>query len=225
MGDTERPVMEQSEKGRGEKGRGGFSRRGFLKGAGVTAAVAAVAKLPEVAVAADTPDAAAMNTPISGEVKITLEINGEKRAVTVEPRTTLLSCLRDRLNPALTGPKLVCNVGTCGACTVMLNGKAVYGCSVLAVDAIGKKITTVEGIGTPDKLSPVQKAFLEKDGMMCGYCTDGFVTAITAYLGDHPNPTLDELKVGIKGNFCRCGTYPHLFEAALSAAKAMKGIA
>jgi len=225
MGDVQRPVLEQNE-GPG-KGAGGVSRRGFLKGAGVTAAVAAVASsgLPEVKGAEAGPDPSALNTPISGELNITLNINGQKRGVIVEPRTTLLSALRDRLEPALTGPKLVCNVGTCGACTVMLNGKAVYGCSVLAIDAVGKKITTVEGIGTPEKLSPVQQAFLEKDGMMCGFCTDGFVTAITAYLADHPNPTLEELKVGIKGNFCRCGTYPHVFEAALSAARSMKGTA
>lgn len=222
MGDVKRPMLDETQD---KVPARGFTRRGFLRGAGMTAAVAAVAQagLPEVAVADDAPDASAMNTPVSGEVKITLDINGQKRSVTVEPRTTLLSALRDRLEPALTGPKLVCNAGTCGACTMMLNGRAVYGCSVLAVDAIGKKVTTVEGIGTPEKLSPVQKAFVEKDGMMCGYCTDGFVTAITAYLSEHPDPTPDELKVGIKGNFCRCGTYPHVFEAALSAAKAMRG--
>jgi xanthine dehydrogenase YagT iron-sulfur-binding subunit len=203
----------------------GFTRRGFLRGAGITAVAAAVAEtgLSTKAVAADEPDASALNKPVAGDVKITLNINGQDRTVTVEPRTTLLSTLRDRLDPALTGPKLVCNAGTCGACSVILNNKVVYGCSVLAVDAIGKKIITVEGIGTPEKLSPVQAAFVEKDGMMCGFCTDGFVTAITAFLQKNPNPTLDQLKVGIKGNFCRCGTYPHVFEAALAAAKVMRG--
>ncbi|HVT82060.1 MAG TPA: (2Fe-2S)-binding protein [Phycisphaerae bacterium] len=201
----------------------GFSRRGFLRGAGMTAVVAAVADtgIARLAKAADA-DPKALNTPISGEVNITLSLNGANRNVTVEPRTTLLSALRDRLEPALTGPKLVCNMGTCGACTVIMDGRAVYGCSVLAIDAVGKQITTVEGIGTPDNLSPVQKAMCEKDGMMCGFCTDGFVTAITAYLHKNPSPTLEELKVGIKGNFCRCGTYPHVFEAALAASKAMK---
>src|SRR5205085_11422846 len=116
-------------------------------------------------------------------------------------------------------PKLVCNAGTCGACTVMLNGRNVYGCSVLAIDAVGKQITTVEGIGTPDNMSPVQAAFMEKDGMMCGFCTSGFVTSITSYLKRNPNPTLDDLKVNLKGNFCRCGTFPRVFEAALTAAK------
>ncbi len=225
MGDSKR-LLEETEPRTGGKGPdGGFTRRGFLKGAGISAAAAAVATtgLSEIALGADQPDPAALNTPISGEVSITLTINGQQRQVSVEPRTTLLSALRDRLDPALTGPKLVCNVGTCGACTMILDGKAVFGCSVLAIDAIGKKITTVEGIGTPENLSPVQAAFIENDGMMCGFCTDGFVTAITAYLKDHPDPTLEELKIGIKGNFCRCGTYPHLFQAALEAAKNMRG--
>ncbi len=207
-----------------ETSKAGFSRRGFLRGAGVTAVAAAVADggLAEKLARAAEPDAKALNTPISGEVNITLSLNGANRSVSVEPRTTLLSALRDRLDPALTGPKLVCNMGTCGACSVMLDGKAVYGCSVLAVDAIGKQITTVEGLGTPENLSPVQKAMCAADGMMCGFCTDGFVTAITAFLHKNPNPDLEQLKEGIKGNFCRCGTYPHIFEAALAAAKAMR---
>jgi xanthine dehydrogenase YagT iron-sulfur-binding subunit len=202
-----------------------FTRRGFLKGAGLTAVAAVVADKGLVQAAPQTvgPDAAALGTPISGEVNVSLSLNGQTRQVAVEPRTTLLSAIRDRLEPPLTGPKLVCNAGTCGACTVIVDGKAAYGCSLLAVDCLGKKITTVEGIGTPDNLSPVQKAFVEKDGMMCGFCTDGFVTAITAYLAKNPDPTLDQLKSGIKGNFCRCGTYPHVFEATLAAAKAMRG--
>src|SRR5262249_8982572 len=129
----------------------GFTRRGFLRGAGITAVVAvAEGRLADVATAQPAPQAAAsaLNKPISGEINTPLNINGRDRQITVEPRTTLLSAIRDRLEPALTGPKLVCNMGTCGACTVILDGKAVYGCSVLAVDVIGKKITTVEGIGT-----------------------------------------------------------------------------
>lgn len=203
----------------------GLSRRSILKGVGL-AAVSADGLINRMAEAADAipgAEATALNTPISGTVKVKLNINGKEREVAVEPRTTLLSAIRDRLEPALTGPKLVCNAGTCGACTVMLNDKAVYGCSVLAVDVAGKKITTVEGIGTPDNLSPVQAAFVEKDGMMCGFCTSGFVTSITAFLKTNPAPSLDELKQGIKGNFCRCGTYPHVFEAALAASKVNGG--
>jgi xanthine dehydrogenase YagT iron-sulfur-binding subunit len=201
----------------------GAPRRGFLRGASLTAVAAAVADTRLAPAADPVPDPAALNTPIAGEVPITLTLNGQARQVSVEPRTTLLSAIRDRLDAPLTGPKLVCNAGTCGACTVLVDGKIAYGCSLLAVDVIGKKITTVEGIGTPDNLSPVQKAFVEKDGMMCGFCTDGFVTAITGFLAKNPNPTPEQVREGIKGNFCRCGTYPHVFEATLAAAKAMRG--
>jgi xanthine dehydrogenase YagT iron-sulfur-binding subunit len=200
--------------------KSGLSRRGFLKGVGAAAVVAdgLIGRISEAAAAGE----ADPSLPVSGPVKISLKINGQDRPVTVEPRTTLLSSLRDRLDPAITGPKLVCDAGTCGACTVLLNGKPVYGCSVLAIDAVGKEITTVEGIGTPEHLSPVQAAFVEKDGMMCGYCTSGFVTTITALIRDNPNPTLEQVKEGCKGNFCRCGTYPHVFAAALTAAKNSK---
>jgi xanthine dehydrogenase YagT iron-sulfur-binding subunit len=206
----------------------GMSRRGFLRGVG-TAAVVADTILSRAAHAAadlpvDAPDAAALSTPVSGPIDVTLTLNGKPRKVTVEPRTTLLSAIRDRLDPPLTGPKLVCDAGTCGACTVLLEGKAVYGCSVLAIDTVGKPITTVEGLGTPDHLSPVQEAFCEKDGMMCGFCTSGFVTAVTGFLNENPNPTRDQVREGIKGNFCRCGTFPHVFDAALSAAAKMKAV-
>jgi xanthine dehydrogenase YagT iron-sulfur-binding subunit len=199
--------------------RSGLSRRGFLKGVGA-AAVATDGLLAHVtrSAGAET-DLSSQLGPISGPVKITLNVNGQLRPVTVEPRTTLLSALRDRLEPAVTGPKLVCDAGTCGACTVLLNGKNVYGCSVLAIDAVDKTIVTVEGLGTPDHLSPVQAAFVDKDAMMCGFCTSGFVTTVTAILQKNPKPTLEQVREGCKGNFCRCGTYPHVFAAALSAAK------
>jgi aerobic-type carbon monoxide dehydrogenase small subunit (CoxS/CutS family) len=205
-----------------------MSRRRFLRGAAV-AAVATDAALGRITEAAEPkpaapaePNAAALNTVISGEVKVTLDVNGQQRAVTVEPRTTLVNALRDRLEPALTGPKLVCDAGTCGACTVLLNGKPVFGCSVLAIDAVGKKVTTVEGLGTPDKMNPVQAAFVEKDAMMCGFCTSGFVTTISALLKENPNPNEQQVREACKGNFCRCGTYPHVFEAAMAAAKNAK---
>jgi len=198
----------------------GWSRRNFLKGVGAAAIAAdTILQRVEKSAAADTVDPAAVDTPISGSIPITLNVNGRPRQVTVEPRTTLVSALRDRLDPAVTGPKVGCNMGTCGACTVILNGKPVYGCSILAIDAVGKQISTVEGFGTPENMSPVQAAMVEKDGMMCGFCTSGFVTSITALLRTNPNPTLDQVKAGCKGNFCRCGSYPHLFEAALTAAK------
>ena len=198
-----------------------WTRRNFLKGVGV-AAVSTEAVLARAAQAADPapPGADAVNTVLEGSVKLTLHVNDQDRQVTVEPRTTLISALRDRLEPAITGPKLVCNEATCGACTVLLNGMPVYGCSVLAIDAVGKKVTTVEGLGTPDKMNAVQAAFVEKDAMMCGFCTSGFVTTISALVRDNPKPTEQQVREACKGNFCRCGTYPHVFAAAQAASKA-----
>jgi xanthine dehydrogenase YagT iron-sulfur-binding subunit len=197
-----------------------LSRRRFLKGVGAAGVGALMVDLP-LAKAADPQPAVADATdkPISGDIDIVLHVNGRDRKVTVEPRTTLLNALRNNMNPPVTGPKLVCDMGTCGGCTLLLNDKAVYGCLVLAIDAVGKNITTVEGIGTPENLSPVQAAFGEKDGMMCGYCTDGFVTSITGLLKANPNPTEQEVREACKGNFCRCGTYPRIFQAAMAAAK------
>jgi xanthine dehydrogenase YagT iron-sulfur-binding subunit len=209
--------------GSGEKGpgRSGFSRRRFLKGVGVAGVGAIVADYPLLAAAESQPaPAGAASKTVSGNINIVLNVNGQDRKVTVEPRTTLLNALRNNMDPPLTGPKLVCDMGTCGCCTVLLDDKPVYGCMSLAIDVVGKKITTVEGIGTPEQLSPVQAAFGENDAMMCGYCTDGFVTSITGLLKANPNPTEQEIREGCKGNFCRCGTYPRIFQAALEAARA-----
>jgi len=196
------------------------SRRKFLKGVGVAGAGAALVDhiiAPDTA--AITKKSIVAGQPVNGSVDIVLDVNGARRSVNVEPRTTLLNALRNQLEPAVTGPKLVCDMGSCGACTVLMDGKNVYSCLVLAVDAVGKKLTTVEGFGTPEKMSAVQAAFVEHDGLMCGFCTPGFVTTISAYLKKNANPTLDEVREACKGNFCRCGTYPRVFEAALAAAK------
>ncbi len=193
------------------------SRRRFLKGVGIAGAGAAFAD--HLLIEAEAKQAPARETALSGNVEVTLDINGQKRRVKVEPRTTLLNSLRNHLESPLTGPKLVCDMGTCGACTVLLDGKPVYSCLLLAVDAVGRKITTVEGLGSPDALNAVQSSFIEKDALMCGFCTPGFVTTISAYLKKNPNPTLAEVREACKGNFCRCGTYPRVFEAALAAAK------
>jgi xanthine dehydrogenase YagT iron-sulfur-binding subunit len=199
------------------------SRRKFLKGVSVAGAGAA---LVDHLIATETKGSAektiVAGEPVSGSVNIVLNVNGAKRNVTVEPRTTLLNALRNHLEPAVTGPKLVCDMGSCGACTVLMDGKNVYSCLVLAVDAVGKKLTTVEGFGTPENMSAVQAAFVEHDGLMCGFCTPGFVTTISAYLKKNPNPSLDEVREACKGNFCRCGTYPRVFEAALAAAKSAR---
>jgi len=196
------------------------SRRKFLKGMGVAGAGAALA---DQLIGSEKKivnfDSTAAPDALNGTVDIALDVNGTKRNVTVEPRTTLLNALRNHADPPITGPKLVCDMGTCGACTVLMDGKNVYSCLVLAVDAVGKKLTTVEGFGTPENMNAVQSAFVEHDGMMCGFCTPGFITTISAYLKKNPNPTLDQVREACKGNFCRCGTYPRVFEAALAAAK------
>jgi aerobic-type carbon monoxide dehydrogenase small subunit (CoxS/CutS family) len=216
-------MTDEHDEGRdGKHSRHDPSRRRFLKGVGVVGAGAALAdnlllKHEAEAHAAERDAAAAR--PNAGALSLTLDINRRKRGVSVEPRTTLLSAMRHHLDPPLTGPKLVCDVGACGACTVLMDGRAVYSCLVLAADAAGRKLTTVEGLGSPERLSDVQRAFVEHDALMCGFCTPGFVMTITAYLKKNPNPTLEEVREACKGNFCRCGTYPRVFEAALAAAK------
>jgi xanthine dehydrogenase YagT iron-sulfur-binding subunit len=192
-------------------------RRKFLKGAGIAGAGAAIAD--HLWTETEAAEEQAKPKVMSGEGMVVLKVNGVQQTVNVEPRTTLLNAMRNHLEPAVTGPKLVCDMGTCGACTVLLDDKPVYSCLVLAVDAANKKITTVEGLGTPEKPNPVQAAFVEHDALMCGFCTPGFVTTISAYLKKNPNPSLAEVREACKGNFCRCGTYPRVFEAALAAAK------
>ena len=191
-------------------------RRKFLKGVGIAGAGAAITD--HLWTEAEAKEQQAKPNGMSGEGKVALNVNGEERTVDVEPRTTLLNAMRNHLDPAVTGPKIVCDMGTCGACTVLIDDKPVYSCLVLAVDAANKKITTAEGLGTPEKPNAVQAAFVEHDALMCGFCTPGFVTTISAYLKKNPNPSLAEVKEACKGNFCRCGTYPRVFEAALAAA-------
>lgn len=196
------------------------SRRRFLKGVGIAGAGAALAD--SLLIQAEAKDTQASGGPVSGRQNVALNINGQRRTVKVEPRNTLLNTLRNDLDPPLTGPKLVCDAGTCGACTVLLDGKPVYSCLVLAIDTAGKEITTVEGLGSPGVLNAVQSAFVDKDALMCGFCTPGFITTISAYLKKHPGASGQEIRDACKGNFCRCGTYPRIFEAALAAAKAME---
>ena len=150
-----------------------------------------------------------------------LTINGKTINVDVEDDTPLLWAIRE--NVGLTGTKYGCGIAQCGACTVHVDGVAMRSCGVPVSEAVGKQITTVEGLGTPENLSAVQAAFVEKDAMMCGFCTSGFVTTVTGLLNENPNPTLEEVREGCKGNFCRCGTFPHVFQAALTAAVNLKG--
>ena len=214
----------------GERGGRSFvvSRRSFIKGAGAGVAGATVlggaSVLQEDAQAQGAPGAGIQKMG-PGPVKVTLNINGSNRAVEVEPRTSLVNVLRGvghtplPADQALTGAKVGCDRGSCGACTVLVDGKAVYSCMMLAIDVQGRKITTAEGVAQGERLSAVQQAMVDKDGYQCGYCTPGFVMSLTGLLNENPNPSLDEVKTAVSGNLCRCGAYPRIFEAALAAAK------
>jgi aerobic-type carbon monoxide dehydrogenase small subunit (CoxS/CutS family) len=194
------------------------SRRTFLRGVGTGAVGSAL--LSGAQIAEREAEAAPVAAADASGARITLNVNGKAHTVQVEPRTTLASALRDRLD--MTGTKVVCDRGSCGGCTVLMDGKTVYSCMMLALDAQGHKITTVEGLAKGDQLDPVQAAFVEKDALMCGFCTPGFVMSIRALLNRTPDPSLDQVKEACSGNICRCGTYPRVFEAALAAAKQRK---
>lgn len=190
------------------------SRRFFLKSFGTSAAVAATAQVEAVAAELEKVNAEKVQGP--GTVPVTLQVNGKALKLELEPRVTLLEALRNHSN--LTGAKEVCDRGTCGACTVLLDDKPVYSCSKLAIDSQGAKITTVEGLAKDGKLSPVQQAFIEQDALMCGFCTPGFIMSVTALLKQNPRPSAEQVKHACSGNLCRCGTYPRVLQAALKAA-------
>ncbi len=189
----------------------GISRRDFFRSGGVGAASTAL--LHEGVLARSE-----AGTQILGpdKVPIRLSVNGKAHHLEVEPRVTLLDALRDRLK--VTGGKGVCDRATCGSCTVLLDGKPVYACSTLAIEAQAKPIMTVEGLGAPDKLHPLQQAFVENDAQQCGFCTPGFVVAAKAFLDKHPNPSVEEIRKGLGGNLCRCGTYAGIQAAVLQTA-------
>ena len=153
-------------------------------------------------------------------VPIALRINGTTHMLTLEPRVTLLDALRNHLD--LTGAKKVCDRGTCGACTVQIDGKAVYSCTVLAIDAAesGADIRTIESLATEGQLHPVSAAFVENDAQQCGFCTPGFVMASKAYLDAYPRPSYEEVCAGLGGNVCRCGTYMGVRRAVVAAGSA-----
>ncbi|HHY84866.1 MAG TPA: (2Fe-2S)-binding protein [Verrucomicrobia bacterium] len=190
------------------------SRRSFLKTFGTTAAAAATAQVETIA--AELQQANAERVVGPGAVPITLQINGKAVKLELEPRVTLLDALRNHLS--YTGAKEVCDRATCGACTVLVDDQPVYACSMLAIEAQGKAITTVEGLAENGRLSPVQEAFVDQDALMCGYCTPGFVMSVTALLKRNPKPTAEDVKHACAGNLCRCGTQPRILQAALKAA-------
>jgi xanthine dehydrogenase YagT iron-sulfur-binding subunit len=192
-----------------------FSRRGFLKGVSISGSVLTTGVLET-----EESEAQTVKTLGPGEVPITLMINERPHKVNVEPRFTLLDTMRNRLN--LTAAKRVCDRGTCGACTVIIDGKVMYSCSVLAIDARGRKIQTLEGLLQNGRPHPVSQAWTDNDAQQCGYCTPGFVMAAKGFLDRHPNPTEEDVKKGLGGNLCRCGTYMGIRKAVLEAAQAMK---
>jgi len=152
--------------------------------------------------------------------RLTIEVNGERRKLRVDPDQTLLSVLRDELG--LTGTKYGCGEGQCGACTVLLDSTATRSCLLRVGNVIGRKITTIEGIQTGDELHAVQQAFVAHDALQCGYCTSGMIVAAVGLLERNPDPTESEIRRGMDGNVCRCGTYPRIVSAIQAAAKAGK---
>ena len=186
----------------------GVSRRGFFKGVGSGVVAASLAPALLQAEQAAGPAATA----------ISLNINGRVRQVTVEPRVTLLDALRNHLD--ITGAKKVCDRGTSGACTMMMDGRIVYSCSVLAIEAQGARIETVESLAGPNgQMHPVQAAFVNNDAQQCGFCTPGFVMACKGFLDRNPAPTREQALKGLGGNLCRCGTYVGVAAAVLEAGK------
>ncbi len=193
-----------------------FSRRGFLKGAGVTAATTVLESAHAVAREARE---AAQGASSAGPdaVSVNLRINGQEHAVSIEPRYTLAETLRDNLG--LTGTKVVCDRGSCSACTVWIDKVPALACMTLAIDAVGRDVTTIEGLSHGDVMHPVQAAFVKHDAMQCGFCTPGMVMSCVALLERTPNPDLADVKHAVSGNLCRCGTYPKVFAATLEVAQ------
>ncbi len=190
------------------------SRRGFLKGAGVAAATTVIETTSALAREAQTARATHAVGPDAFPVK--LLINGHEHAVTIEPRYTLAETLRDNLG--LTGTKVVCDRGSCSACTVWIDKTPALACMTLAIDAVGRQITTIEGLSHGDTMHEMQAAFVKHDAMQCGFCTPGMVMSCAALLDRNPNPNLDDVKHAVSGNLCRCGTYPKVFAATLDVA-------
>ncbi len=207
--------MDHSSK-RGD--RPGVSRRDFLRGTGAAAtAVASLVKVPGVE-AQEAKSGADVVAIGPGPVKLSLEVNGTTMTTNVEPRVTLLDALRNYLD--VTGCKKVCDRGTCGACTVMVDGKPIYSCTMLALEAEGKKIRTAESLIDGGKLDPVPAAFVACDAQQCGFCTPGFVVAMRAVLDANPKATPAEVEKGLAGNICRCGTYEQMRHAIEDLCKA-----
>jgi len=197
-----------------EDGHGGISRRGFITS--VSAGIVGTTTLGR------TPAAPPVEILSAEEMlPITLRVNGRDHKLLVEPRWTLGDVLRETLG--LTGTKIGCSRGECGACTVLMDGRPRYSCLTLAVEAEGVAITTVEGLMKGEELGDVQQAFVEEDGYQCGFCTPGQVVAVEGLLRENPDPSFEEIRMGVSGNLCRCGAYANIFRAARRAADQRRG--
>ncbi|OPG06766.1 oxidoreductase [Streptomyces sp. GKU 895] len=194
------------------QGRSGVSRRGFL-GAG---AVAAAAAAPLVATAAHASPAAEGD----GLVTVQVTVNGDRHAVRVDPRGTLLDTLREKLE--LTGTKKGCDRGQCGACTVHVDGRRVLSCLTLAATTNGREVTTIEGLADGEQLHPMQQAFIDHDGFQCGFCTPGQIMSAVAMVDEGPARTDDEIRERMSGNICRCSAYPFIVDAVRDGQEAMR---
>jgi xanthine dehydrogenase YagT iron-sulfur-binding subunit len=203
-----------SDEKRAAGARLSVGRRSFLKTVGAAPLAASLVTPAEA-------EAQAARVLGPGEAPLDLVINGKKYSLKVEPRVTLLDALRTRLK--LTGLKRVCDRGTCGACTMIVGDRAVYACSLLAIEAQGQPIRTIEGLATGTVLHKVQQAFCDQDALMCGFCTPGMIMATVALLERHPNPTAELVRRELDGNVCRCGTYVRVVEAALKAGGVSRG--
>ncbi len=193
----------------------GLTRRGFLTTLGAGAVTLAVSDKVHAAPVAD-----AEMTERGEMTKLVLQINGRKYRLLVEPRWSLLYVLREQLG--LTGTKVGCERGECGSCTVLIDDVPRYACMTLAVEAEGARITTLEGLMKGEELGPVQQAFVEQDAFQCGYCTPGQIMAVEGLLRKNPHPSTEEIRNGMSGNLCRCGTYKHIVNAVKKAAELKK---
>jgi xanthine dehydrogenase YagT iron-sulfur-binding subunit len=199
-----------------KNGKQKLSRRKFLKTAGMASGAVAVGLFVKPAPRAKA--TAAKHQPLGpGQVEVRLDVNGKVHVLNLEPRVTLVEALRERLN--LTGTKRTCDHGECGACTVLLDGRAVCSCMTLAVNAQGKKIITIEGLAQGKLLGRLQKAFVEHDALQCGFCTPGMIMSLKALLDQHPRATSAQIRAAIAGNYCRCGALPNILKAASAVAR------
>lgn len=206
--------MKNKKEKAGSSSSKGISRRGFLRGAGLSTAGSVLLTSEVFAFEYEEVKGTELGPDAS---TIQMKVNGRIWSLSVEPRTTLASALRDHLE--LTGTKVVCDRGSCSACTVYVDGKPVNSCMMSVFDVGDKEVTTIEGIAKNGNLHPVQEAFIEHDASQCGYCTPGMVMSCAHLLDHNSNPTLEDVKDATRGNLCRCGTYPHVFKATLDAAK------